>query len=208
MPRSLARRLHGRAGRPVSLDFRASESRRSADLGNALQLDIPRLHQVLEGWCAEHGPLFTISIAGKRVVVCSDPELRQVALRERPERFRRYRPIEAVISEIGANGVFSAVEVDQAAEGPSLRAFARARAASRLRADRTRSIPPAQPQFSHAHECSRGAAVGQRRTRLRHRGHGSRLISSHCCCGTGVQSRPFGQVAPRRPARLSGPSTT
>jgi cytochrome P450 len=77
-------------------------------LGNALQLDIPRLHQVLEGWCATHGPLFTISIAGKRVVVCSDPDLLQVALRERPERYRRYRPIEAVISEVRANGVFSA----------------------------------------------------------------------------------------------------
>lgn len=76
-------------------------------LGNALQLDIPRLHQVLEGWCATHGQLLTISIAGKRVVVCSDPHLLQVALRERPERFRRYRPIEAVISELGANSVFS-----------------------------------------------------------------------------------------------------
>jgi cytochrome P450 len=77
-------------------------------LGNALQLDIPRLHQVLEGWCVEHGPLFRISIAGKQVVVCSDPALLQIALRERPERYRRYRPIEAVISEVGANGVFSA----------------------------------------------------------------------------------------------------
>jgi cytochrome P450 len=76
-------------------------------LGHALRLDIPRLHQVLEGWCAEHGPLFSISIAGKRVVVCSDPELLQVALRERPERYRRYRPIETVIAEVGANGVFS-----------------------------------------------------------------------------------------------------
>jgi len=99
-------------------------------LGNALQLDIPRLHQVLEGWCATHGPLFTISIAGKRALVCSDPELLQVALRERPERYRRYRPIEAVIGEVGANGVFSS---EGEAWRPQRRLVMQALAATHLR---------------------------------------------------------------------------
>lgn len=76
-------------------------------LGHALQLDIPRLHQVLEGWCATHGTLFTIALPGKRVLVCSDPHLLQEVLRERPQRYRRYRPIEQVIAEIDSNGVFS-----------------------------------------------------------------------------------------------------
>jgi hypothetical protein len=60
-------------------------------LGNALQLDPKRMHQTLEGWCREFGPAYTIGLGPKRVFVCSDPELLQTALRERPERYRRFR---------------------------------------------------------------------------------------------------------------------
>ncbi|HYF20745.1 MAG TPA: cytochrome P450 [Ramlibacter sp.] len=76
-------------------------------LGNALQLDIPRLHQVLEGWCGRYGQLFTIALPGKKALVCSDPALLHEVLRERPQRYRRYRPIEQVIAELDSNGVFS-----------------------------------------------------------------------------------------------------
>src|SRR3954451_9647867 len=76
-------------------------------IGNAHQLDLSRLHQVLEKWAEEFGSVFTIGLGPKRVFVCSDAELLQTALRERPDRYRRFSPIESVIKEMKANGVFS-----------------------------------------------------------------------------------------------------
>ena len=76
-------------------------------IGNALQLDPRRMHVILEDWCSEFGSAYTIGLGPKRVFVCSDPELLQTALRERPERYRRFTPIESVIAEMGGNGVFS-----------------------------------------------------------------------------------------------------
>jgi cytochrome P450 len=76
-------------------------------LGNALQLAPKRLHRVLEGWAREFGPAYTVGLGAKRVFVCADPDLLQTALRERPERYRRFSPIESVIAEMGSNGVFS-----------------------------------------------------------------------------------------------------
>jgi cytochrome P450 len=76
-------------------------------LGNALQLDLPRLHLILEQWAEEFGSVFTIGLGPKRIFVCSDPDLLQTALRERPDRYRRFSAIESVIKEMKANGVFS-----------------------------------------------------------------------------------------------------
>ena len=76
-------------------------------LGNALQLDLPRLHLILEEWAEEFGSVFTIGLGPKRIFVCSDADLLQTALRERPHRYRRFAPVESVIKEMKANGVFS-----------------------------------------------------------------------------------------------------
>ena len=76
-------------------------------LGNALQLDLPRMHLILEQWAEEFGSVFTIGLGPKRIFVCSDPDLLQTALRERPDRYRRFSAIESVIKEMKANGVFS-----------------------------------------------------------------------------------------------------
>jgi cytochrome P450 len=76
-------------------------------LGNALQLDPSRLHLILENWCAQIGDTYTFGLSPKRIFVSSNPEHLQTALRERPERYRRYSPIEQIISEMGFNGVFS-----------------------------------------------------------------------------------------------------
>jgi hypothetical protein len=62
-------------------------------LGNALQLDLPRLHLDLEKWAEEFGSMFTIRLGPKRIFVCSDADLLQTALRERPDRYRRFSPI-------------------------------------------------------------------------------------------------------------------
>lgn len=100
-------------------------------IGNALQLDLPRMHLVLEGWCKELGSLYTIGVGSKKVLVCADPELLQTALRERPERYRRYAPIESVIAEMGANGVFS---VEGEAWRPQRRLIMQALASTNFRA--------------------------------------------------------------------------
>jgi cytochrome P450 len=76
-------------------------------LGNALQLDPPRMHLILEEWAEQFGSMYTIGLGPKRVFVCSDPDLLQTALRERPDRYRRFSPIESVLEEMKANGVFS-----------------------------------------------------------------------------------------------------
>ncbi len=76
-------------------------------LGNALQLNPSSMHLLLEGWCREFGPSYTIGLGPKRVFVSCEPDFLQTALRERPQRYRRFAPIESVIAEMGANGVFS-----------------------------------------------------------------------------------------------------
>ncbi len=84
-------------------------------LGHALQLDIPRLHLVLEQWQRELGSPYTLRVGPKTIYVSADTELLQTVLRERPDRYRRARPIEACLDEMGSNGLFSV-------EGPGWRA--------------------------------------------------------------------------------------
>jgi cytochrome P450 len=100
-------------------------------LGNALQLDPSRLHLILENWCEQLGESYTFGLGPKRIFVSSNPEHLQTALRERPERYRRYSPIEEIISEMGFNGVFS-VEGD--AWRPQRRLIMHALASTNFRA--------------------------------------------------------------------------
>jgi cytochrome P450 len=75
-------------------------------LGNALQLDLPRLHLVLEEWAAQYGSIYGLHIGRKPVVVISDAGLIQQILRDRPETFRRFQAIETVFAEL-APSLFS-----------------------------------------------------------------------------------------------------
>ncbi len=77
-------------------------------LGNALQLDIPRLHLILEEWVRAYGPLYKIGLGSRPVVVCADPALNNQILRARPDTFRRIGTVAPVFRELGAHGVFSA----------------------------------------------------------------------------------------------------
>jgi cytochrome P450/nitrite reductase/ring-hydroxylating ferredoxin subunit len=77
-------------------------------LGNTLQLDLPRLHLVLEGWAAEHGPMYLFRMGRRPLVVVSDPDLNQEVMRARPETYRRTSQLELVFEELGVAGVFSA----------------------------------------------------------------------------------------------------
>ena len=77
-------------------------------VGNLFQLDLARLHEVLEGWAREYGPLFRYRLGSHWVVVISDPGMIEQALRARPQTFRRLGNVEPVFREMGVAGVFSA----------------------------------------------------------------------------------------------------
>jgi cytochrome P450 len=77
--------------------------------GNLLQVESTRLHQQLEHWCEEHGPIFKLRLGPRRVVVVGDHELIATALRDRPDGFRRTSKLQEVWTELGlTGGVFGA----------------------------------------------------------------------------------------------------
>jgi cytochrome P450 len=77
--------------------------------GNLLQIDAGRMHQQLEGWCAEYGPIFKLQLRKRQVVVVGDHELIATALRDRPDGFRRTTKLAEVWAEMGLlEGLFNA----------------------------------------------------------------------------------------------------
>jgi cytochrome P450 len=76
--------------------------------GNALQLRADRLHLALERWARRHGPVFRVAFGTWWVVAFAEADAIHAMLRERPEAFRRWGEVEAVLAETGVRGVFSA----------------------------------------------------------------------------------------------------
>lgn len=76
-------------------------------LGNLHQVDLPRLHQQLEAWAAEYGPIYRLRMGGVTRVCIADSEAIATMLRERPDVYRRRKTAEDVMAEMGFNGVFS-----------------------------------------------------------------------------------------------------
>jgi cytochrome P450/nitrite reductase/ring-hydroxylating ferredoxin subunit len=77
-------------------------------VGNLFQLDLTRLHEVLEQWVAEYGTLFRYRMGSQWVVVVANPTLTDQILRARPETYRRLGNVEPIFKEMGVAGVFSA----------------------------------------------------------------------------------------------------
>ena len=77
-------------------------------VGNLFQLDLNRLHVILEQWADTYGPVYKFAIGRKPVVAVAEPDLINEVLRKRPEVYRRLGSIEPVLKEMGVNGVFSA----------------------------------------------------------------------------------------------------
>lgn len=77
-------------------------------LGNLLQLDLPRLHQVITKWSLKYGDLFTIKLLSAEILVITAPEAVQFVLKNRPEKFRRMAKMDEIIRELGVHGVFNA----------------------------------------------------------------------------------------------------
>jgi len=77
-------------------------------VGNAFQIDIPRVHEILEGWAREFGPLVKASIFSRTVLIVADAKLSEPLLLARPKSVRRPTALELVFDEMGVTGVFSA----------------------------------------------------------------------------------------------------
>ena len=78
-------------------------------VGNLLQIQRQRLHQNIEAWGREFGPFFRLKFAARTLLVVSDHEAINAALRDRPDGFRRTRLLEKIGLEMGVlPGVFAA----------------------------------------------------------------------------------------------------
>jgi cytochrome P450 len=77
-------------------------------LGNIHQLDLTKLHLILERWAAQYEPVYLFKMGLARVVVLSDPKWCDQVLRARPETFTRHSRIANEFSAMGFEGVLSA----------------------------------------------------------------------------------------------------
>jgi cytochrome P450 len=77
-------------------------------IGNALQIDLTRLHAQLESWAAAHGDLYTFRLGPTRCLVVSDPDAARKVFADRPLGFRRFHTMEQVARELDMHGLFSA----------------------------------------------------------------------------------------------------
>lgn len=77
-------------------------------VGNLLQLDRPRLHQTMEAWAAQYGPLYRFRLGAESIIGVARPDLIAAVLRDRPEAYRRAPNLAPIFQELGLDGVFSA----------------------------------------------------------------------------------------------------
>lgn len=77
-------------------------------IGSAHKVRVEHLHEILEAWAREYGPLYRVRFGSRWVVVSSDPDINERVLRARPEDFQRDPKIAPLYKEIGMTGVFSA----------------------------------------------------------------------------------------------------
>ena len=77
-------------------------------VGNAFDIKPRQLHRLVSGWAETYGPMYVFRVATQPILTIADAEIIQQLLRDRPERFRRWRKIEGIAAEIGADGLFTA----------------------------------------------------------------------------------------------------
>jgi len=77
-------------------------------VGNLAQIELPHMHEQLEGWAVQYGPAYRIRLAQRNVLVVSNAETVLGVLRDRPNAWRRMRAMQEAIAETGAHGLFSA----------------------------------------------------------------------------------------------------
>ncbi|MGM9482213.1 cytochrome P450 [Roseateles sp. NT4] len=75
--------------------------------GNLLQMDSTRVHQQVEAWCEEFGPIFKLTLGKRRIVVVGDHALISTVLRDRPDGFQRSNRLQDISAEMGmSSGLF------------------------------------------------------------------------------------------------------
>lgn len=81
-------------------------------IGSVFDIDLPRLHQQIEGWEKEFGSVFKLKLAGVKLIVITNPELIQKILKLRPKEFQRASKMNRIIREQGIHGLFNAEKGD------------------------------------------------------------------------------------------------
>ncbi|HTM59915.1 MAG TPA: cytochrome P450 [Burkholderiales bacterium] len=76
-------------------------------IGNALQIETTRLHQIAEGWSRVYGEKFRFRMPGREFMVVANPDVIASVLRDRPDGFQRTPRLNAIAREMGFGGVFS-----------------------------------------------------------------------------------------------------
>ncbi|OFA05165.1 cytochrome P450 [Duganella sp. HH101] len=77
-------------------------------MGNVRDINRKPLHQVLESWGREFGPMYRFRVLRKEIVVTSDRELIASLLRDRPDAMRRSSRTAEALNEVGTRGLFTA----------------------------------------------------------------------------------------------------
>ncbi|WP_244817385.1 cytochrome P450 [Caballeronia sp. Lep1P3] len=98
--------------------------------GNLLRLQPASLHLTLEAWARRFGSPYRVQLGPIPITVWTQADLMQTVMRERPHAYRRIAPMEAVLKELGGNGVFSA---EGAAWEPQRRLVMHALSSSNIR---------------------------------------------------------------------------
>ena len=73
--------------------------------GNLFQLRLDTLHDTLERWAERYGPLYRVRAGPVRMAVVSDVEAVRRVHRERPDRFRHTRLVEAMGADLDMKGL-------------------------------------------------------------------------------------------------------
>ena len=76
-------------------------------VGNLFQLRLDTLHDTLERWAERYGPFYRVHAGPMHMAVLSDAKTVRRLLRERVDRFRPARNVEALASDVHMRGVIA-----------------------------------------------------------------------------------------------------
>jgi cytochrome P450 len=76
-------------------------------LGNALQVDMSRLHLQLEAWSHAYGDRFRVAFGPRRFLVTANADDIAQVMKDRPHGFSRTSRLEMISRELGAGGLFA-----------------------------------------------------------------------------------------------------
>ncbi len=78
-------------------------------LGNVFQVNRAQIHQDMERWAREYGPLFKVKLVGATMLVVADHALFGAIMKDRPNGFRRTPMLGIIGAELGLpQGLFNA----------------------------------------------------------------------------------------------------